>query len=571
MKRNSIREKLSGRLTASRRTDAEAVAPSEAGAGRALVPAAGSPEISRLAADDEVLYHLGSLLDSVKTAIISLDGEGRVRVFNAVAETLFCTPRQAVLGKSFSTLGRMSSFAEIGLRALWERLSDAVWAAGAALDLEYDLLRPKGQKRVLLYSVYPLGRLPWSVGNGVVILLDDITRKKEMEELISDGRKRLQTVFDGITDGIQVIDRDFLITAVNRSMTALVGGAVSIGSHCYKSCGSITGVCDDCPGVETFRSGRPSSVIKRIHVPKSIHQDGERILEISTFPLLDRGNRVTQIVEYIKDVTDRVSFAERLEHARRLAAIGEMAARVAHEVRNPLNAITGAAHYLATEYPSDETIQKFTTLILRQSLRVDQVASDILHASRPLRLNRMSVSVDSVVEQAVNALADRLREQGISLDRRCGAVSPVVLADEVQVEQAVFNILKNAVEAMPDGGTLIVETGIEAEGRWVRIAIEDSGHGIPEGDRDKVFAAFYTTKTHGTGLGLSIVEGVLKNHGGSISFEQPDHQGTRVVVRLPAPDNSSSRRSSRQGESMQAQTLHPGIPGTYSRPFRTGT
>lgn len=500
-------------------------------------------DVGRFSADDEVLYHLGSLLDSVQTAIISLDGEGRVRVFNAGAESLFDISRQWVLGRSFSSVGRVSAFSDSGARALWERLSDAVWAAGAALNLEYDLIRARGQKRVILYSVYPLGKLPWSVGNGVVIMLDDITRKKEMEELILEGRKRLQTVFDGITDGIQVIDRDFQITAVNRSMTALIGCKVAIGSHCYQSCGSTTTVCDDCPGVETFRSGRPSSVIKRIKISNSSGvAKGEQILEISTFPLLNRGNRVTQIVEYIKDVTERVSFAERLEHARRLAAIGEMAARVAHEVRNPLNAITGAAHYLSTEYPNDEVIQKFTELIKRQSLRVDQVASDVLHAARPLRLNRSNVDIDAVLEQAVHSFEGRMREQGIKLDLRRSAVPMHVHADEVQLEQAMVNILKNAIEAMPTGGALLVTTESEETG-WFKILVEDSGHGIPPEEHEKVFSAFYTTKAHGTGLGLSIVEGVLKNHGGSISIEQPEHRGTRVVVRLPLGGLSKSQMS----------------------------
>ncbi|MDH4161094.1 MAG: ATP-binding protein [Nitrospirota bacterium] len=543
MKRVRLRSKLVKRLSASSGKPtavrhlfddrvAEESAPGKVGA---LDPV-------RIGTEDEVLYHLGSLLDSVKTAIISLDGEGRVRVFNAVAEMLFNVPRQAVLGKPFGILGRMDYFTESSIRALWERLADAVWAAGAALDLEYDLIRPKGQKRVILYSVYPLGRLPWSVGNGVVLMLEDITRKKEMEEQISDGRKRLQTVFDGITDGIQVVDREFRITAVNRSMTALVGGNVAIGNRCYRSCASSTEVCDECPAVETFRSGQPASVVKRIpRKNKSFSNIGEdRIYEISTFPLLDRGNRVLQVVEYIKDVTERILLAERLEHSRRLAALGEMAARVAHEVRNPLNAITGAAHYLASEYSQDGTIQQFTSLIKRQSDRVEQVASDILHAARPLRLNRTAVDLTAVFEYVFTTLDHAIRAQGIIV-RHSSIKEPVIIqADEVQIEQAAINIVKNAIEAMPEGGVLAVETTISADGRWGIATVEDDGCGIRPEEREKVFQAFYTTKAQGTGLGLSIVEGVLKNHGGTIAIEQPSHAGTRITMRLPATTNEIS-------------------------------
>ncbi|MBS1243058.1 MAG: signal transduction histidine kinase, nitrogen specific, NtrB, partial [Nitrospirae bacterium] len=411
-------------------------------------PMAGSP-------DDEVLHHLSSLLDSVKTGIISLDDEGRIRVFNEVAEMLFAVHRQAVLGRPFSAMGRMISFKDHSLHALWERLADAVWAAGAALDLEADLVHPTGQRRIISYSVYPLGRLAWSVGHGVVIMLEDVTRKKEMEDQITDGRKRLQAVFDGITDGIQVVDPGFRITAVNKSMTYLVGGTVTLGHLCYKSCSLGDVPCEDCPAEKTFRSGQPASLIRRASRRSAVPgSDDERVLEISTFPLLDRSGRVVQVVEYIKDVTDRLRLAERMEHTRRLAELGEMAARVAHEVRNPLNAINGAAHFLATEYAGDEIIQKFTSLIKRQSGRVDQVASDILYAAKPLRLTRTSVDVDAVVDQVLASLQEEIRGQGISVERHDDPDLPRLQADELQIEQALTNIIQNAVESMPRGGTL---------------------------------------------------------------------------------------------------------------------
>jgi signal transduction histidine kinase len=464
-----------------------------------------------------------------------------------------------VLGRPFSDLGKRISFADNSLLALWQRLSDAVWAAGAALDLEYDLVRRKDQKRTISYSVYPLGRMAWSVGNGVVIMLEDVTRKRELEDQITDGRKRLQAVFDGITDGIQVVDREFRVTAVNKSMNALIGSVVTIGQRCYKACSSSGEVCEHCPATETFRSGQPASLIKRVARKKGLPgEPDERILEISTFPLLDRANRVPQVVEYIKDVTERSRLAERLEHARRLAELGEMAARVAHEVRNPLIAISGAAHFLAAEYPNDETVLKFTSLIKRQSLRVDQVASDILHAAKPLRPDRTSVAIDGVVDQALGSLRGVLEEQGIALERKVDVSVPAIQADELQIEQAVNNVLKNAVEAMPGGGRLRVVTAWDqAEGK-VRISIEDTGPGIQPEDRERIFHAFFTTKRQGTGLGLSIVEGVLKNHGGSIKVDQPGDQGTRITLSFPAregryyPRESGELRGSPQDQPTDA-------------------
>ena len=516
---------------------------------------------------DDSLRHLGSLVDSVTTAIISLDGEGRIRVFNTAAEKLFSLPRVMVIGRHMGEIGKIMGFDDQASRALWERISDAVWAAGAALDLEYDLAPKHGARRVISYSVYPLGRMAWSIGDGVVIMLEDITRKKEMEDQISDARKRLLSVFDGITDGIQVVDGDFRITAVNKSMTALLARDIRIGARCYEACSFGTKVCVDCPAEETFRTGQPSSMTKRLLQTGGGQDERERSVEISTFPLLDRGNRVVQVVEYIKDVTEKVRLAERLEQSRRLAELGEMAARVAHEVRNPLNAITGAAHYLSTEYANDETLQKFTNLIMRQAIRVNQVASDLLYVSKPLRTSFAPVNVNAVVDQSLDSLCGQVREQNIVVEQDLAQDLPSIQADEVQVEQALHNILRNAIEAMAGGGMLRVSTATAGGGDWVEIRVRDTGHGIPNQDREKIFQSFYTTKVKGTGLGLTIVQRVLRNHGGEIVLEQPETGGTCVLVRLPV-EGKYEVRSTEYGVEMNTEHSSDANASAHSAPMR---
>ncbi|HTG01818.1 MAG TPA: ATP-binding protein [Nitrospirota bacterium] len=499
--------------------------PADGKSGQALLAVAGDGR-------DDMLHHLGNLVDGVTTGIISLDGGGRIRVFNAAVEKIFGLPRVMVIGRHMNEIGRMMGFHEHSRRALWERLSDAVWAAGAALDLEYDLTLKNGQRKVMSYSVYPIGRMAWSVGNGVVIMLEDITRKKEMEDQISDARKRLLAVFDGITDGIQVVDADFRITAVNKSMTTLLARDIKLGAHCFEACSFGIRICEDCPAEETFRSGAPASITKKI---LQTNPDGneDRFVEISTFPLLDRANRVNQVVEYIKDVTERVRLAERLEQSRRLAELGEMAARVAHEVRNPLNAIIGAAHFLSQEHGGDDTVHNFTALIKRQANRVNQVASDLLYVSKPPRAQLTSMCVNAVIDQSVEGLCELIRDQHINVITNLSRDLPLIRADELQIEQAVQNIIRNAIEAMSHGGSLWITTELTAGGASVEIAIQDTGQGIPEQDRERVFQSFFTTKIKGTGLGLTIVQRVLKHHGGEIRMEHPKTGGTRVVLRLP--------------------------------------
>jgi len=501
---------------------------------RDMFPSPVGPDTHPVPLDRDILLHLASLLDSVATGVISLDGEGRIRVFNAAAESLFSLHRAQVIGRPFGEVGRISTFEDQAMRALWERLTDAVWAAGAALELEYDFYPKHGPRRVISYSVYPLGRMAWSVGNGVVIVCEDITRKKEMEDQVSDARKKLLAVFDGITDGIQVVDSEFRVTAVNKSMTSLLTRSIKLGDHCYAACAFDTKICTDCPAEETFLTGQPASTTKRLaFVRGGVGGDErDRFIEINTFPLLDRGNRVVQVVEYIKDVSEKMRLADRLEHARRLAELGEMAARVAHEVRNPLNAITGATHFLAVEYAGDETLQKFVSLIKRQAVRVNQVASDLLYVSKPLRTRLTTMNINAVFDQALDALCEQLKDQHIAVVHELSSTMPLIEADELQLEQVLHNLLRNAVEAMPEGGTLRLGTAIGAGGH-AELSIQDTGPGIPVEDRDRIFQSFYTTKIKGTGLGLTIVQRVLKNHHGELLIEQPEAGGTRVVVRLP--------------------------------------
>jgi signal transduction histidine kinase len=223
-------------------------------------------------------------------------------------------------------------------------------------------------------------------------------------------------------------------------------------------------------------------------------------------------------------------------------------------VRNPLNAITGAAHYLSTEYQNDETIGKFTSLINRQATRVNQVASDLLSFSRPMRLRLGDVNINGVLEQALDSLLEQARSQGITAEINLFPDIPLIKADEFQMEQALLNIVRNALEAMPGGGTLRVNTAVSDGGRCVDVLIQDTGQGIPDSDKSRIFQSFFTTKIKGTGLGLTIVQRVLKHHGGDICMEQPEGGGTRVLVRLPVAgtQRAESRGQRAEGKAQSA-------------------
>src|SRR3990172_7246946 len=144
-----------------------------------------------------------------------------------------------------------------------------------------------------------------------------------------------------------------------------------------------------------------------------------------------------------------------------------------------------------------------------------------------------TVNVNAVFDQALDSLCEQLRDQHIAVVQDPRQDLPLIQADELQIEQALHNILRNAIEAMSGGGSLRTGAALSDDGVWVEIRIQDTGDGIRDQDRKRVFQSFFTTKIKGTGLGLTIVQRVLRNHGGEIFLEQPETGGTRALVRLP--------------------------------------
>jgi signal transduction histidine kinase len=154
-----------------------------------------------------------------------------------------------------------------------------------------------------------------------------------------------------------------------------------------------------------------------------------------------------------------------------------------------------------------------------------------------------TVNVNAVLDQALGSLCEQLHDQNISVAQDPRPDLPLIQADELQIEQALHNILRNAIEAMSGGGSLRTSTTVSDDGAWVEIRIQDTGDGIQEQDRKRVFQSFFTTKIKGTGLGLTIVQRVLKNHGGEVLLEQPETGGTRALVRLPVGNEREVRSS----------------------------
>jgi signal transduction histidine kinase len=222
---------------------------------------------------------------------------------------------------------------------------------------------------------------------------------------------------------------------------------------------------------------------------------------------------------------------QRIQRREHFATIGELAAGLAHEVRTPAGVIKGAAQFLTREARAKD--REFLGIIVEEADRLNGVVTEFLEYARPSQRAPRTVSLRDPVEKAVALL---LREKRERMDRVRHHVivsepAPVVKADPGEIERVVYNLLTNAVEAMPQGGELTVRVGsVEGE---ARIAVEDTGTGIPEKDRPQLFRPFFTTRERGVGMGLAICRRIVEENGGSVSFDSVPGRGSRFTVKLP--------------------------------------
>jgi signal transduction histidine kinase len=259
---------------------------------------------------------------------------------------------------------------------------------------------------------------------------------------------------------------------------------------------------------------------------------------------------ILEIAERIATVVENSKLYERMKERDRLAALGEMAAGLAHEIRNPLGAIKGAAQFLSPQNLPPET-SEFLGVIVEEVNRLNTVVTQFLDYSRPLKQSFAPVDLGDVVNRTVKLLQNDIPER-VTLKLELAEKLPKVQADAEQLKQVLINLVQNAVQAMPGGGVLAVATRSPDEApAWrlsggpegVELRVRDTGGGIPEEAKQHIFVPFYTTKEKGTGLGLAICQRIVKSHGGTISMASKVGEGTEFVIRLPAIPEPREQRA----------------------------
>ncbi|MDA8213995.1 MAG: ATP-binding protein [Nitrospiraceae bacterium] len=346
---------------------------------------------------------------------------------------------------------------------------------------------------------------------------------KESNRQLQLARDYLQAVFDTAGVGISIIDRDLRIIKCNEKQKELLVAGVSHieGKHCYEVYCGIDSPPLICPAIETLEMERPVFL-------KEVTKKG-RVFQIVTSPLRDSAGTITGVIEVSLDMTEKKRAEEAMCQAEKLAAVGQLAAGIAHEINNPLGNILGYAKLLLMDQSITEAQGEKLKVIVEQANKGGQIIKGLLEFSRQKVPVFEKVSLNECVENALRSLG---KGNSIRVVKRLGDI-PYVMADPRQMEQVFHNILLNAIQALEGSGAIEIESKVI--GGSIEVSVRDSGPGIPREHLSRIFEPFFTTKPvgNGTGLGLSICSELVKKHGGSIFVESEIGRGTTFSIIIP--------------------------------------
>ena len=474
---------------------------------------------------------LRSIIDSAVDGIIVIDQRGRIESFNPAAERLFGYSSSEVLGRNVSML--MPSPYHEEHDGYLERYLASGHPRVIGIGREVTGRRRDG-------SVFPLhlsvGEMSLDGEKKFTGILHDLSTRVALEHQLRASEARWRAVVDSAVDGIVLIDAKGRIEAFNPAAERLFGYTEQhvLGRNVNILMPSPYHEEHDSYIARYLATGE-AKIIGTGREVTGLRRDG------TTFPLhlsvgeltVDGARKFTGILH---DLTDRVRLEEKLRERAALARVGEMAAVIAHEVKNPLAGIRGAIQVIAGRLPDGSRDGAVLGDIVKRIDALDVLIKDLLLFARPPQPRRSAVEVIPLVTMTADLLAQDplLKDVEIVVE----GSSPPLWADPDMLKIAVQNLLVNSAHAMEGQGRIDVAIGTADSS--CEIAVRDRGPGIPVEIRDKIFTAFFTTKARGSGLGLATVKRLVEAHHGEVRLECPSSGGTVITLRLPI-DSSGAK------------------------------
>lgn len=362
---------------------------------------------------------------------------------------------------------------------------------------------------------------------------------------ISEIKDYVDSILESVTDGVIAVDMEYKITAFNRAAERITG------LEAKDVIGCRFGECFDTDFGADLEDVSGDSASASPYVLCDMKVGGREAFPVRESTSLTRSgdSAITGAVKVFEDLTELRELEEQARRQDRLATLGQMAATVAHEIRNPLGGIEGFASLLSRDFEDGDPRLKLVTKILEGARSLNRVVSELLMFTRPVKCDFRRVRVSEAIEGAMGFLSENMESSNIKLHRNLGPTPLYVRGDPDELRRALLNIILNALQAMPEGGDLEISChsrslpeaarqmlGAGLNGTWVEIAIRDSGPGIDESEIPRIFNPFYTKKEKGTGLGLAVATKIIEAHSGQITATNSPEGGAVFTIALPLDD-----------------------------------
>ncbi len=371
----------------------------------------------------------------------------------------------------------------------------------------------------------------------VVMIVRDRIHLSQREKL----RALLEQILESLETGVVVLDRKGQPMLANESARGILprGGPGGAGPGLLDAVGG-------CPQLDAvIQSAVHEGAYTREKEQTLGPAEDAQTVRISTLPLKNRQGRADGTLVLVDNITDEIVLQRQMEDAERLSTMGTLAAALAHEIRNPLEALNLNLELLnrilgqiRIPPPERDRIEKYMRVFNREASRLAGVVENFLSFARPGSSATGSVGLDAVLRQVAELVENQAQSRGVSISVETGGGPIIVQGFEDRLKQLFLNLVINGIESMPGGGRLAIRAGIlepEGAGRPVAaVTVRDTGVGIPPGKLHRLFEPFFSMRAQGTGLGLTIAEHIARMHGGVIRVRSEPGKGSEFTVEFPA-------------------------------------
>ncbi len=409
-------------------------------------------------------------------------------------------------------------------------------AVGASLVCIETMCRAQGDE-TCRFEIFPAERYP-GLARKVEALRQGLPLTDRMKPTMTRlweqayaSSAYLARILKDSADAILTVGEDEVIQSWNRGAEELLGypAEEAVGRH-FKFL-----VPDELlrqGEIEKIRTETSEAGSLRNYETRRLRKNGDEVhVSLTRTSIYDAHGRYVGASAILRDITERKRMVEQLIQVEALAEMGEMAAQIAHEIKNPLAGISGAIQVIAESTPADDPKSEIYDEILKHIRRLDETVLSLLSYTRPFRPARVTTDLGLVLDSAVTLLRNSDDFSDVTIEIEHSADLGPVSVDAQQLIQVILNLLLNAVHALKDDRTITVATGRADDG--VEIRIIDRGAGMTSATRRKIFKPFFTTKNKGTGLGLTIARKIVTGHGGALTIESEPGVGTTVTIHLP--------------------------------------